>query len=119
VLLAIFIACFGLFGLASFSAQQRTKEIGMRRVLGASRYQVVGREVARFTLLVGIACIMSWPLSWYVLQRWLEGFAYRISLAPQHFIIVGLTAVLVAWVTITGHILRVAALDPVKALRYE
>lgn len=116
---AILIACLGLFGLASFTAERRTKEIGVRKVFGARVRDIVGLLLWQFSKPVLIANLIAWPLAWYYLSRWLDGFAYRIELSPLYFVGAGLAALLIAWATVTLHSVRVARSKPVHALRYE
>ncbi|WP_049974531.1 ABC transporter permease [Azospirillum sp. B4] len=117
--LAILIACLGLFGLAAFTAQRRTKEIGLRKVLGAGVLDIVRLLVWQFSKPVMAANLIAWPLAWLGLHRWLEGYAYRIQMSPLVFAVAGLAALVIAWVTVAGHAARVAAAKPVNALRYE
>lgn len=117
--LAIFIACLGLFGLAAFTAGRRTKEIGIRKVFGARTRNVVFLLLWQFTIPVVIANLIAWPIAWYYLQGWLEGFAYRIALNPLYFLGAGLVALVIAWATIAGHAISVARANPIKALHYE
>ncbi|MEA1674486.1 ABC transporter permease [Nitrospirillum sp. BR 11163] len=117
--LAILIACLGLFGLAAFTAQRRTKEIGLRKVLGAGVTDIVRLLVWQFSKPVMVANLIAWPLAWLGLSRWLQGYAYRIALNPLVFAVAGLAALVIAWVTVAGHAARVAAAKPVDALRYE
>jgi putative ABC transport system permease protein len=117
--LAILIACLGLFGLAAFTAERRTKEIGIRKALGASVPSIVGLLSKDFLKLVGIAFVVAVPAAYYAMHQWLEGFAYRISLGAGVFLLAGLIAVLVALATISYHAVRAARTDPVNALRYE
>ncbi len=117
--LAVIIACLGLFGLASFTAERRTKEIGIRKVMGASVGDLVRLLVWQFSRPVLIANLVAWPVAWFGLSRWLEGFAYRIALDPLLFVAAGLGALIIAWATVAGHAARVAAEKPVRALRYE
>ncbi len=117
--LAVIIACLGLFGLASFTAERRTKEIGIRKVLGASVPDLVRLLVWQFSRPVLIANLIAWPLAWYGLSRWLEGFAYRVELNPLLFLAAGGGALVIAWATVAGHAARVAVEKPIKALRYE
>ncbi len=119
VAIAIFIACLGLFGLAAFTAGRRTREIGVRKVFGARTRDIVFLLLWQFSIPVLIANVIAWPLAWYYLQGWLEGFAYRISLSPLYFVGVGAAALLIAWATIFAHAQRVARANPIKALRYE
>ncbi len=117
--LAVIIACMGLYGLAAFSAERRTKEIGIRKVLGASVADIVRLLVWQFSRPVLLANLIAWPLAWYGVSLWLEGFASRIAVNPLIFIGVGLAALVIAWITVAGHAARVAAEKPVRALRYE
>ncbi|HUE64316.1 MAG TPA: ABC transporter permease [Rhizomicrobium sp.] len=119
VAIAIFIACLGLFGLAAFTAGRRTKEIGMRKVFGARGRDVVFLLLWQFSIPILIANLIAWPIAWYYLQGWLEGFAYRITLSPLYFAGVGLAALAIAWATVLTHALRVAGANPINALRYE
>ncbi|TWB45749.1 ABC transporter permease [Nitrospirillum pindoramense] len=117
--LAILIACLGLFGLAAFTAERRTKEIGLRKVLGATIPQIVRLLVWQFSRPVMAAALIAWPVAWVLASRWLGGFVYRIQMDPLVFALAGLAALLIAWVTVAGHAARVAAAKPVDALRYE
>ena len=117
--IAIFIACLGLFGLAAFTAGRRTREIGIRKVFGARIRDVVFLLLWQFSIPVLIANAIAWPLAWYYLHSWLQGFAYRIPLNPLYFVGVGFVALLIAWATIFAHALRVARANPINALRYE
>ncbi|MVM35629.1 FtsX-like permease family protein [Spirosoma sp. HMF4905] len=118
-LLTIFIACLGLLGLASFTAQQRTKEIGVRKVLGASVASVVALLAGDFLKLVVVAIILAIPLAWYAMSQWLQGFAYRIEISGWVFVLAGLLAIGVALLTIGFQSIKAALLDPVKSLRSE
>lgn len=117
--LAIFVACLGLFGLASFTADRRTREIGIRKVLGASNGDLTRLLLWQFSRPVLIANLIAWPVAWYFLQSWLEGFAYRIELSPVPFAIAGFAALLIAWGTVLRHARRVAGTDAIVSLRYE
>jgi putative ABC transport system permease protein len=119
VLVAIFISCLGLFGLAAFTAGRRTREIGIRKVFGARTGDLVLLLLWQFSVPVLIANLIAWPLAWYWLHDWLQGFAYRIPLSPLYFLGAGLAALLIAWATIFAHALRVARANPIHALRYE
>jgi putative ABC transport system permease protein len=119
VIIAILIACMGLFGLAAFIADRRTKEIGIRKVFGAGVIQIVWLLLTQFSAPALLANILAWPLAWYYLHEWLQGFAYRITLSPFYFVTVGLAALLIAWITVLSHALRVARANPIHALRYE
>ena len=117
--IAILIACMGLFGLAAFTAGRRTKEIGIRKVFGARIRDVVFLLLWQFSIPVLIANLIAWPVAWYYLHGWLQGFAYRIPLSPLYFLGAGLLALLIAWATVFSHARRVAASNPIHALRYE
>ncbi len=119
--LAVVIACLGLYGLASFTAERRTREIGIRKVMGARVRDIVGLLVWQFSAPVLIANILAWPIAWYVMSEWLDGFSYRIE---GHYILVasmaaGTAALLIAWLTVAGRAWKVAAANPVNSLRYE
>ncbi len=118
-LLAILISCLGLFGLAAYTAEQRRKEIGVRKVLGASVLGVVKLLSKDFIKLVGISVIISIPIAWYVMHNWLQGFAYRISINWWVFILAGFTALLIAMITVSYQAIRAATANPVKSLRTE
>ncbi|MDZ5649357.1 ABC transporter permease [Nitrospirillum sp. BR 11828] len=117
--LAIVIAALGLFGLASFTAERRTKEIGLRKVLGAGVADIVRLLVWQFSKPVLVANLIAWPIAWIAMRHWLDGFADRVSLNPLLFVASGLSALMVAWATVGLHAARVAATKPVVALRYE
>jgi putative ABC transport system permease protein len=119
VAIAIVIACLGLFGLAAFTAGRRTREIGIRKVFGARIVEIVWLLVTQFSMPVLLANVIAWPLAWYYLNHWLQGFAYRVTLNPLHFAGVGLVALLIAWATVFTHALRVARANPIHALRCE
>jgi len=119
VAIAIAIACMGLFGLAAFTAGRRTKEIGIRKVFGARVRDVVFLLLWQFSIPVMIANLIAWPVAWYYLHGWLQGFAYRIPLSPLYFLGAGALALVIAWATIFAHAHRVARANPINALRYE
>jgi putative ABC transport system permease protein len=118
-LLAIFIACLGLFGLASFTTEQRTKEIGIRKVMGGSIADIVILLSRDFGYLVLFANVLAWPVAWFLMERWLQNFAYRIDLGIFTFIISGLLALVIAMLTVGGLATRAAWSKPALALRYE
>jgi putative ABC transport system permease protein len=120
-LLAVFISCLGLFGLASYSTLQRTKEIGVRKVLGASVTGIVGLLSKEFLLLVGIAFVVATPVTFFLMKGWVDGFAYRINIysAWWIFAIGGLAAVVIAMLTISFQSIKAALTNPVKSLRSE
>jgi putative ABC transport system permease protein len=117
--LAIFIACLGLFGLASFTAERKTKEIGVRKVLGATIGQLLLLLSKDFMKLVLAANIVAWPIVWYAMNQWLQGFAYRTSLGWLMFMLTAATALLIALITVSFQTLKAALANPVEALRYE
>ena len=117
--IAILIACLGLFGLAAFTAGRRTKEIGVRKVFGARTRDVIFLLLWQFSIPVLVANAIAWPLAWYYLHGWLEGYAYRIPLDPLYFLVAGAAALVIAWVTVFAHAQRVASANPIHALRYE
>jgi putative ABC transport system permease protein len=116
---AIAIAALGLLGLAISTAERRTKEIGLRKVLGAKRLDILQFLAWQFARPVLWANFLAWPCAYFVLQRWLEGFAYHIDQGPLLFILAGALALLIAFLTVVGHALAVARAKPVDALRYE
>ncbi len=118
-MLAILISCLGLFGLAAFTAEQRTKEIGVRKVLGASVTNIVGLLSKDFLKLVLIALVLSTPLAWWALSKWLETFAYRENLTWWIFGIAGVLAVLIAFLTVSYQSIKAAMMNPVTSLRSE
>ncbi len=118
-LIAIFIACLGVFGLAAFTAEQKTKEIGIRKVLGASVSEIVyllTRDLIRWVVL---ANIIAWPVAFYAMQRWLQNFAYRTNISAATFILSGLLALCIAVSTFSFQTFKAAAANPVDSLRYE
>ncbi|AQR73563.1 ABC transporter permease [Sphingomonas sp. LM7] len=118
-ILAAVIGCLGLFGLAAFTAERRTKEIGIRKVLGARTRDIVQLLVWQFSRPVLIANLIAWPVAWWVMRDWLNQFDVRIGLTPTPFVAAGLLALLIAVATIGAHAFRVARTNPVNALRYE
>ena len=117
--LAILIACLGLFGLAAFMAEKRIKEVGIRKVMGASVAGIVGLFAKEFVRLVGIAFVVAAPVAYIGASRWLEGFAYRVNLDAFTFIAAGALALLIAFLTVSYQSLRAALSNPVEALRME
>ena len=117
--IAILIACLGLFGVAAFTAERRTKEIGLRKVFGARTQDVLRLLLWQFSVPVLIANAIAWPIAYYYLHHWLESYAYRISLNPLYFLTAGAIALAIAWATIFAHALRIARASPIFALRYE
>jgi putative ABC transport system permease protein len=117
--LAIFIACLGLFGLATFIAEQRTKEIGIRKVLGASVNGIVQMLSRDFVILVAVAFVVATPLAWWLMRSWLQDFAYRINVEWWMFIAAGVAALCIALITVSTQAIRAAIANPVKSLRTE
>ena len=117
--LAIFVACLGLFGLAAFTAERRTKEVGIRKVLGASVGHLVLLLSREFAALVVVALVVAAPLAYLAAHRWLEGFAYRVEVGPGVFLLAGIAALAVALLAVGGHALRAASADPVQSLRHD
>jgi putative ABC transport system permease protein len=117
--LAIFIACLGLFGLAAFTAEQKTKEIGVRKVLGASVPSIVSILLKQFTKWVVLANIIAWPIGYFIMKSWLQNFAYHIDLKVEYFILSGLITLLIAVTTVSYLAVNAANKNPVKALNYE
>ncbi|MEL6538949.1 MAG: FtsX-like permease family protein, partial [Bacteroidota bacterium] len=117
--LAIFIACIGLLGLAAYTAQQRKKEIGVRKVMGASLFQIIFMLSGKFTRLVIVSLVLSIPVAWYLAQQWLDTFAYRIGINPLVFIIAGVGAIAMAWLTVSYQSWRAAAVNPIRSLKDE
>ncbi len=117
--LTIFVACLGLFALAAFTAEQRTKEIGIRKVMGASVRNLAFLLSREFTLLVLIAFVPAALAGWYVSSQWLEEFVYRINVSPFVIIVSGIVAIVVAWVTVSFQSIKAATSNPVDSLRYE
>ena len=118
-ILAIAIACLGLFALSAFMIEQRTKEIGIRLVLGASSRTVFGLLTSNFLVLVGIAFLIATPLAYYFMQQWLETFAYRIAPGIVVFVLAGLTALMIALLTVSVQSWRASRANPVNNLRAE
>ncbi|MBS1488277.1 MAG: ABC transporter permease [Bacteroidetes bacterium] len=117
--LAIFVACLGLYALAAFTAEQKTKEIGIRKVMGASVAQLVNMLSKEFLLLVVVAFAVGIPASYYLMNRWLEGFAYRTEIGLYVFVWAGIISLVIAWLTVSIESLKAAHADPVKSLRSE
>lgn len=118
-ILTVIVACLGLYGLAAFTAEQRTQEIAVRKVLGAEVLDIVKLLLLQFSKPVLIANIIAWPVAWYFSQDFLNGFTYRIDLGVSYFLFTGILAVLIAWVTTTHHAVKAARQNPSKVLRAE
>ena len=117
--LAIFIGCMGLFGMASFTTEQRTKEIGIRKVLGASVLGIVRLLTKEFLLLVIVANLIAWPVVYWAMNRWLQSFAYRTGIDPLIFVLSAVLALAIALFTVSYQAIRAALSNPVDSLRYE
>jgi predicted permease len=117
--LALFISCLGIFGLSSYTAEQRTKEIGIRKVLGATVSSIIKHISKEFVILVIIANVIIWPLAYIIMNRWLQSYAYRISLSWWTFVLTGIAVLVVSLLTASWQIIRAATSNPVDSLRYE
>ena len=118
-LLAVFIACLGLLGLASFTAEQRTKEIGVRKVLGASIGSIMVLPSKEFIKLVLLASLIAWPVAYLMMDSWLDNFAYRTTRSPWLFLLSAALAVVITLVTVGDQAIKAARTNPVTALQYE
>jgi putative ABC transport system permease protein len=118
-LMAILISCLGLFGLASFSAEQRSKEIGIRKVLGASISGIVTLLSKDFLKLVLISFVIATPLAWWAMNKWLEGFSYRVPVTWWMFALAGLIAILIAFFTVSFQAIKAAVANPTQSLKTE
>ena len=117
--LTIFISCLGLFGLASFAAEQRTREIGIRKALGATSSGLMILMAKDFTRWVLAANIIAWPLIWWFMHNWLESFPYRITMHAGVFLMAGFGALVIALITVSYHSIRAAHANPATSLKYE
>ena len=117
--IAIFISCLGLFGLASFMAERRTKEIGIRKTNGATTWNILGILSIDFTKWVLLANLIAWPLTWWTMKKWLESFAYSTSIPMWIFTAAGVLAFVIAICTVSFHAIRASRLNPSMSLRYE
>jgi putative ABC transport system permease protein len=119
VVIAILIACLGLFGLAAFTAQRRISEIGVRKVFGAGTRNIMMLLLWQFSLPVLLANVVAWPIAWFYLQDWLQHYSHRIALSPIYFVGSSLAALVIAWITVGAHALHAARTKPAYTLRYE
>ena len=117
--LAIFISCLGLFGLSAYIAESRVKEIGVRKVLGASALNITRLLSFDFIKLVIVSIIIATPIAWYAMSRWLQNFAYRINIGWEIILVAGLLAVAIALLTVSFQSIKAAIANPVKSLRTE
>jgi ABC-type antimicrobial peptide transport system permease subunit len=115
----IFVSCLGLFGLASYMTEQRKKETGIRKVMGASVMGLVSMFTKNFLKLVTFSFILSAPVAWYLSTQWLDNFAFKIDVGIQPFIIGGLSAVIISIATVSYHTIKVATANPIDSLKYE
>ncbi|MCG3120621.1 MAG: hypothetical protein ALAOOOJD_03402 [bacterium] len=118
-LFAIVIACVGLFGLSALAVTKRTKEIGIRKVLGASVTGIISLLAGDFLKLVALANLIAWPVAWYAMNQWLQNFAYRIDIGWWIFALAGGLALLIAFATVSTQAIRAGLANPVDSLRYE
>ncbi|MEM6831742.1 MAG: FtsX-like permease family protein, partial [Bacteroidota bacterium] len=118
-ILSIFIGCMGLYGLSSISIQRRIKEVGIRKVMGASVLELVTILSKNFTLMIIVAFVIASPITYFLLEKWLHSFAYSIELSMFPFLIGGILSLIIALLTISFHVIRAAIENPVKALKYE
>ncbi len=117
--LAILLACLGLFGLAAFTTIQRTKEIGIRKVLGANLLDITTLVSKDFIILVGYSLVIATPLAWLAAHKWLQDFAYRINMEAWVFVVAGISVTLIALATVSFHAIKAGLMNPVKSLRTE
>ncbi|MGH7494336.1 MAG: ABC transporter permease [bacterium] len=117
--LAILIACLGLLGLTTFTAQQRTKEVGIRKILGATAVSITALLSKDFVKLVLVANLVAWPIAWYAMNKWLQNFAYHVELGLTTFLLAAATALLIAFLTVSLQAIKAAMTNPIEALRYE
>jgi len=117
--IAIFISCLGLYGLVSFMAVQRTKEVGIRKTLGASVSNIVYLFSKEFTVLILVAFAISAPIGWYAMNKWLQAFTYKITVGPQIFLLAIAASVIIAWLTVGYKAIKAALANPVKSLKSE
>jgi putative ABC transport system permease protein len=117
--LAIFIGCLGLFGLSAFTAEQRTKEIGIRKVLGATVPTIIRLLLREFVILIGIANLVALPVAYLVMNRWLKDYAYRMTPGVWIFVLAGVGTLVIALLTVGFQAVKAAVSDPAKSLRYE
>ena len=117
--LAIFIACLGLFGLATFNTLQRVKEIGIRKVLGASVPSILTLLSKEIVILILLANLIAWPLAWFFMNKWLDSFAYHIDMDIVIYLVSAIAAILLALITVSTQTIRAAMTNPSNTLRYE
>ena len=118
-LLAILISCMGLFGLSAYTAEKRIKEIGIRKVLGASILGLAGLLSKDFIKLVAISCIISFPIAWWIMKSWLDGYAYRIDMSWIIFVAAGILALIIAMITVSFQAIKAAVSNPLVSIKTE
>jgi ABC-type antimicrobial peptide transport system permease subunit len=118
-ILAISISCLGLFGLAAYTAERRTREIGIRKVLGASANGLAGLLSKEFLILVLISCLLAFPIAWWMMHNWLDSYEYRVSISWPIFLVAGLLAMLIALLTVSVQAIKAALANPIQSLRSE
>ena len=117
--MSIFVACLGLLGLAAFLAEEKTKEIGIRKAIGASTGNILVLLSREFTKWVLVANVAAWPLAWFVMRKWLQNFAYQTRMGIELFVISGVAALAVALLTVSFQSIKAALANPVDSLKYE
>ena len=118
-MLSVLISCLGLFGLVSLTLEQRTKEIGIRKVIGATQFSIINLFTKEYIFLIIIANIIAWPIAWYAMNKWLQNFAYHVSLSWWIFALSSVLALVIALLTMSYQTIRAATANPVESLRYE
>ncbi|MFC2088091.1 ABC transporter permease [Calditrichota bacterium] len=118
-LFALFVACLGLFGLSSFAAERKKKEIGIRKVFGATIRSITLKFSSEFSRLVILANLIAWPVAWYSMNYWLQNFAYKTEIEWWIFLLAGSIALLIAVITVSSQAIKAAIANPVKSLKYE
>jgi ABC-type antimicrobial peptide transport system permease subunit len=119
MVIAMFISCMGLFALVTYTVKERTKEIGIRKILGASSMNIATIIGGEFVMLVLLALLIACPIGWYFLHSWLQNFAYRIDIGVWIFVLAGIIAILFSFITVGLQVIKAAQLNPVKNLRTE
>jgi len=117
--LAIFIACFGLYGLTAFLIERKVKDIGIHKVLGAEIYQILFLLSKKYVVWIIVSYVIAWPIAWYAMHKWLQNFAYRIDLTIWPFLVSGLLVLMIAILTVSRQAIKAARANPVESLRYE